>query len=55
MTHFKWLKKEIPRWVKEEIITREAGDSLISLYRNEERHSHGEGLFVLAAYVSSPV
>ena len=49
MTHFKWLKKEIPRWVKEEIITREAGDSLISLYRNEERHSHGEGLFVLAA------
>lgn len=55
MTHFKWLKKEIPRWVKEEIITREAGDSLISLYRNEERHSHGEGLFVLAAVVSSPV
>lgn len=49
MTHFKWLKKEVPRWVKEEIITREAGDSLISLYRNEERHSHGEGLFVLAA------
>lgn len=49
MTHFKWLKKEIPRWVKEEIITREAGDSLISLYRNEQRHSHGEGLFVLAA------
>lgn len=49
MTHFKWLKKEIPRWVKEEIITREAGDSLISLYRNEELHSHGEGLFVLAA------
>lgn len=49
MTHFKWLKKEIPRWVKEEIITREAGDSLISLYKNEERHSHGEGLFVLAA------
>lgn len=49
MTHFKWLKKEIPRWVKEEIITREAGDSLISLYRNEECHSHGEGLFVLAA------
>lgn len=49
MTHFKWLKKEIPRWVKEEIITREAGDSLISLYRNEEHHSHGEGLFVLAA------
>lgn len=48
MTHFKWLKKEIPRWVKEEIITREAGDSLISLYRNEQRHSHGEGLFVLA-------
>lgn len=44
MTHFKWLKKEVPRWVKEEIITREAGDSLISLYRNEERHSHGEGL-----------
>lgn len=42
-------EKEIPRWVKEEIITREAGDSLISLYRNEERHSHGEGLFVLAA------
>ena len=49
MTHFKWLKKEVPRWVKEEIITREAGDSLISLYRNEERHSHGEGLCVLAA------
>lgn len=49
MTHFKWLKKEIPRWVKEEIITREAGDSLISLYGNEECHSHGEGLFVLAA------
>lgn len=42
-------EKEVPRWVKEEIITREAGDSLISLYRNEERHSHGEGLFVLAA------
>lgn len=56
MTHFKWLKKEIPRWVKEEIITREAGDSLISLYKNEERHSHGEGLFVLAVpYVSSLV
>lgn len=49
MTHFKWLKKEVPRWVKEEIITHEAGDSLISLYRDEERHSHGEGLFVLAA------
>ena len=32
MTHFKWLKKEIPRWVKEEIITREAGDlSLIHI------------------------
>ena len=42
-------EKKIPRWVKEEIITREAGDSLISLYRNEECHSHGEGLFVLAA------
>ena len=31
MTHFKWLKKEIPRWVKEEIINREAGD-LLFLY-----------------------
>lgn len=49
MTHFKWLKKEIPRWVEEEIITRDAGDALISKYKNEERHSHGEGLFVLAA------
>ena len=43
MTHFKWLKKEIPRWVKEEIITREAGDSLISLYlrRRMERSFSG--------------
>lgn len=55
MTHFKWLKKEIPRWVKEEIITREAGDSLISLYRNEQRHSHGEGFSCWLLYVSSLV
>jgi|GEM_PF-5757536 len=31
MTHFKWLKKEIPRWVKEEIITRER-EILLFLY-----------------------
>ena len=46
MTHFKWLKKEVPRWVKEEIITREAGDSLISLYK---------GFSCWLPYVSSPV
>lgn len=55
MTHFKWLKKEVPRWVKEEIITREAGDSLISLYRNEERHSMAKGFSCWLPYVSSPV
>lgn len=61
MTHFKWLKKEVPRWVKEEIITREAGDSLISLYRNEE-HTGMKNAILMAKgfscwlpYVSSPV
>ncbi len=49
MNHFKWLKKEVPRWIEEELITRGEGDSILSFYKNEERHSHGEGLFVLAA------
>ena len=55
MTHFKWLKKEIPRWVKEEIITREAGDSLISLYRNENAILMAKGFSCWLPYVSSPV
>ena len=49
MTHFKWIRKEIPRWVEENIITAEEGKNLLSKYGKEKNSSKGEGIFVLAA------
>lgn len=48
MTNWHWLKREVPLWVKEEIITREAGNVLLSRYKNEEKGAYKEAFFVMA-------
>ncbi|MFQ9571334.1 MAG: hypothetical protein ACLRZN_03660 [Dialister invisus] len=47
MTHFKWLKRK-HRWVKEEIITREA-EILLFLYTRRRTPFSWRRVFVLAA------
>ncbi len=48
MTNRRWLKREVPLWVKEELITQEAGRALLSRYKNEERGAYKEAFFVMA-------
>ena len=46
MTNRHWLKEEVPQWVKEEIITPEAGKKLLSLYKKEDPILYKEAFFM---------
>ena len=48
MTNRRWLKREVPQWVKEEVITPEAGKTILSRYKNEEKGAYKEAFFVMA-------
>lgn len=48
MTNRHWLKEEVPQWVKEEIITPEAGKKLLSLYKKEDPILYKEAFFMLS-------
>ncbi len=48
MTNRRWLKREVPQWVKEEVITAEAGKAILSRYKKEEKGAYKEAFFVMA-------
>lgn len=48
MTNRRWLKREVPLWVKEELITKDAGKEILSRYKNEEKGAYKEAFFVMA-------
>ena len=48
MTNRHWLKQEVPQWVKEDIITKEAGKTLLSRYKKEDPIAYKEAFFLLA-------
>ena len=48
MTNRHWLKQEVPQWVKEDIITKEAGKALLARYRKEDPIAYKEAFFLLA-------
>lgn len=48
MTNRHWLKQEVPQWVKEEIITPQAGKTLLSRYKKEDPIAYKEAFFLLA-------
>lgn len=48
MSNKKWLKGEVKKWVKEDIITQETGSTILSRY-HEEVHSYKDVFFIMAA------
>lgn len=48
MSNKKWLKDEVKKWVKEDIITQETGSTILSRY-HEEVHSYKDVFFIMAA------
>ena len=49
MSNRSWLKQEIPHWVKEEVITEDAGKKILSRYKRQDSAAYREALFILAA------
>lgn len=49
MSNRGWLKQEIPHWVKEEVITEDAGKKILSRYKRQDSAAYREALFILAA------
>ena len=46
MSNKKWLKGEVKKWVKEDIITQETGSTILSRY-HEEVHSYKDVFFII--------
>lgn len=49
MSNRSWLKQEIPRWVKEDVISEDAGKKILSRYKRQDSAAYREALFILAA------
>ena len=48
MTNRYWLKREVPAWVKEKLISEEEGKALLARYRKGEPGAYKEAFFVMA-------
>lgn len=48
MTNRSWLKQEIPQWVKEDVISDEAGKKILSRYKKRDGTAYKEAFFILA-------
>ena len=48
MTNRHWLKREVPAWVKEKLISEEEGKALLARYRKGEPGAYREAFFVMA-------
>lgn len=49
MSNRSWLKQEIPHWVKEDVISEDAGKKILSRYKRQDSRAYKEALFILAA------
>ena len=48
MTNRSWLKQEIPQWVKEDVISEDAGKKILSRYKKKDGAAYKEAFFILA-------
>lgn len=48
MTNRHWLKREVPAWVKEKLISEEEGKALLARYRKGKPGPYKEAFFVMA-------
>ena len=48
MTNRHWLKREVPAWVKEKLISEEEGKVLLARYRKGKPGPYKEAFFVMA-------
>lgn len=48
MTNRHWLKREVPAWVKEKLISEEEGKALLARYRKGKPEPYKEAFFVMA-------
>ena len=48
MTNRHWLKREVPAWVKEKLISEEEGKTLLARYRKGKPGPYKEAFFVMA-------
>ncbi len=48
MTNRRWLKREVPLWVKDEVISKESGREILARYKNQDRGAYKEAFFVMA-------
>lgn len=49
MSNRSWLKQEVPHWVKEDVISEDAGKKILSRYKRQDSRAYKEALFILAA------